>query len=548
MNQPQSPSRRAFTVGAGAALATASFGLSYAQDAQPGKPMPPLLLESYSDQTQLEAARILTRALVEVGFPVTLRPVDFGQLLGKVYDRRDYGAALMGLGAPEDRIDPDFYIRSTYASTGTFNVPGYSSPEYDAPATAQLREFDPVKRRALLHEAQSVYARDLPSWVVCSHSMINPVNKRLFTDFHPSKGIGLEAYHVAPWLSVRPTGAVREVNLATLYRMSSGQLFTEASANGRGFLRFIYDTFLRYDGNQVLQPWAAESYTVVDPVTVDLKIRPGMRWHDGQPVTPADAVFTFNYLVKWKPTFWRAFLASIKGAELLGDNTVRVHLTEPAVTFITTSLAQVTILPEHIWRDVPEKVGVRDPAAWDMIANKGFVGSGPFKFASFEKDVDFHVTANKDHWTGGPKIDGLHYIQAASIEQMKGGMENESIHVIGDGLPLPDGQALAKLPHIDLLVTESGSIISFWLNLRRPLFQDKAIREAMYYAMPRKRIVDIVYGGAGQVGRRSPLPPIFGDLIPADAPGDEYDPARARKILADAGYTWKAGKLVMKEA
>ena len=95
-----------FTAGAGAALAQSTIGLSYAQEAVPGQPMPPLLLESYADQTQLEAARILTRALVEVGFPVTLRPVDFGQLLGKVYGRRDYNFALMGLGAPEDRIDP----------------------------------------------------------------------------------------------------------------------------------------------------------------------------------------------------------------------------------------------------------------------------------------------------------------------------------------------------------------------------------------------------------------------------------------------------------
>jgi peptide/nickel transport system substrate-binding protein len=541
-------SRRLFTAGAAASLAVSRMSLSYAQDAAPGQPMPPLLLESYADQTQLEAGRILTRALVEVGFPVTLRPVDFGQLLGKVYDRRDFNIALMGLGAPEDRIDPDFYIRSTYATTGTFNIPGYSNPDYDKLADAQLQEFDPARRRQLIIDAQRIYARDLPSWVVCSHSMINPVNKRLFKNFVPSKGIGLEAYHVAPWLLVEPIADVREFNLATLYRMSSGQLFTEASANGRGFLRFIYDTFLRYDGQQNLLPWAAESYKVVDPVTIDLKIRPGMTWHDGMPVTPADAVFTFNYLVKWKPTFWRAFLAPIKAAELQDDGTVRVHLNSPAVTFITTSLAQITILPEHIWKNVPEAAGVRDPAAWDMIANKGFVGSGPFKFASFEKDVDFHVTANKGHWTGGPKIDGLHYIQAASIEQMKGGMENQTIHAIGDGLPLPDGQELAKLPHIDLLVTPSGSIVSFWLNMRKPLFQDPAIRQAMYYAMPRKRIVDIVYGGAGQVGRRSPLPPLFDNFIPPDSPGDEYDPERARKILSDAGYTWKSGKLVMKPA
>ena len=346
-----------------------------------------------------------------------------------------------------------------------------------------------------------------------------------------------------------PIADVKEVNLATLYRMSSGQLFTESSANGRGFLRFIYDTFLRYDGTQTLVPWAAESYTVVDPVTIDLKIRGGMTWHDGRPVTSADAVFTFNYLAKWKPTFWQAFLTPLKSAELLPDGTVRVHLTSPTVTFITTSLAQITILPEHIWKDVPEKAGVRDPAAWDMIANNGFVGSGPFKFASFEKDVDFHVTANKQHWTGGPKIDGLHYIQAASIEQMKGGMENQTIHVIGDGLPLPDGQELAKLPHIDLLVTPSGSVVSFWA-------------EPAQTAVPGSgdpggdvlRHAAAAYCGCRLRWRRAGRPP---HAIAADLRYD--DPGRCTRVtstirprqgksLGDAGYTWKAGKLVMKPA
>ena len=81
-------------------------------------------------------------------------------------------------------------------------------------------------------------------------------------------------YHVAPYLALEPVGSLKEVNVATTFRMSSAHPFTERSANGRGFLRFIYDTFLRYDGELNLKPWAAESYKLVNPTTYELKCAP----------------------------------------------------------------------------------------------------------------------------------------------------------------------------------------------------------------------------------------------------------------------------------
>ena len=160
--------------------------------------------------------------------------------------------------------------------------------------------------------------------------------------------------------------------------------------------------------------------------------------------------------------------------------------------------------------------------------------------------MDCHFRANRDHFSGGPKIDGIHYIQASSVEQIVGGMETGSIHIVGDGLTRPDGERLAKNKDIELLVTDSGTVVSFWLDLRRPLFQDRAIRQAMYHALPKKKVLDIVLGGAGSVARRSPIPPVHANWIPSDIPGDEYDLGRARKILADAGYKTSGGRLIMK--
>ena len=110
-----------------------------------------------------------------------------------------------------------------------------------------------------------------------------------------------------------------------------------------------------------------------------------MKWHDGRSVTIEDVQFTFDYLLKWKPPLWQPFMEVIAGSERLGDRSVRVKLKSPAATFMTISMAQITLLPKHIWERVPEQVGVSSPLEWDPTRNDGMIGSGPFKFSRFEK-------------------------------------------------------------------------------------------------------------------------------------------------------------------
>jgi ABC-type transport system substrate-binding protein len=165
-------------------------------------------------------------------------------------------------------------------------------------------------------------------------------------------------------------------------------------------------------------------------------------------------------------------------------------------------------LPKHIWENVPDKVGVKTPMEWDAPAKGGMIGSGPFKFVGFQKDVDCYIQANKQHWTGGPKIDGIHYIQASGIEQLVGGMEAGNIHIVGDGLTLPDGRRLAQRSEIELLTTNSGTVVSFWVDTKQAPFTDKAFRHALYYALPKQKVIDVALG-RGPAGAPLPIPPVF---------------------------------------
>ena len=378
--------------------------MSFAQGAvQSGQPLPPLLMESYPDQMTVEAARVYARDLAEIGIQIDHKPLAFGQILGKVYGRKELVTAMMGFGSPEERLDPDFYLRAIYSTGGAFNAPHYSNPEFDRLAKAQQEEIDPRKRQELIDRAQRILAEDLPSWHVCSRDAINPVTRGSSSNFKPSKALGLEVYHVAPYLELEPAGSVREVNVATTFRMSSAHPFTERSANGRGYLRFIFDTFLRYDGDLNLRPWAAESYKLASPTTYELKLRSGMKWHDGKPVTVEDAKFTFDYLLKTKPPFWDSFMSPVKSAEIVDPSTLRIELNEPSATFTTISLVQIAILPKHVWENVPDKAGVRTPMDWDAPGKGGISAAVPFSFVGFQKDVDCYIRPTSNIGRAGPR-------------------------------------------------------------------------------------------------------------------------------------------------
>jgi ABC-type transport system substrate-binding protein len=131
-------SRRGFVAGALAAPFVPPISVSLAQTVKSGAELPPLLMESYPDQMTVEVARLYIRELEKLGIRVMHKPLAFSQILGKVYGSKDYFSAMMGFGFPEDRLDPDFYVRACLASNSTSNIPHYKNAEFDKYANAQL--------------------------------------------------------------------------------------------------------------------------------------------------------------------------------------------------------------------------------------------------------------------------------------------------------------------------------------------------------------------------------------------------------------------------
>ena len=110
---------------------------------------------------------------------------------------------------------------------------------------------------------------------------------------------------------------------------------------------------LRIGSDGTPQPWAAESYNWIDETTIDVTLRQGMKWHDGNPVTTEDVIFSFSAPadIEMVPMYAR-FVSNIKSMEDLGGGTVRFNLNSANAAFLTSTLAKLNLVSKNIIMDL----------------------------------------------------------------------------------------------------------------------------------------------------------------------------------------------------
>lgn len=298
--------------------------------------------------------------------------------------------------------------------------------------------------------------------------------------------------------------------------------------------------FVRYDAhNQPIPELATEVPTQrnggisKDGTTIIFHLRKGVVWSDGAPFDARDVVFT------WKQVMNPANnVTDRSGWDLIthiatpNPYTAIFHLKEPYAAFLPTfcgsASANPCILPEHILRDAPNLNNVP--------YNSLPVGIGPFKYSSWQRQVQVELVANERYWRGTPKLEKIIF---RVIPDRNTVLTQLMTHEVD--LWYPFGGAyydrVKAIPGIRIL-RRTGYIYNHYdFNMDRPLFKDKAVRQALRYAIDRQLIVDKIGHGIGiiQESPMAPTHPLFDPNI-AKVP---FDLAKANVLLEQAG--WKRG-------
>ncbi len=288
----------------------------------------------------------------------------------------------------------------------------------------------------------------------------------------------------------------------------------------RNAFRPIYDPLLDYDlTTYEVVPALIESYEVsMDGLTWTLNVRQGVTFHDGSPMTAADVVWSFEQALKPEATRTAPLLGFVEGVEAVDDATVVLSLSQP------DQLLNHTMIDIRV-----TKVGADD-------YNANPIGTGPFKFVSWDPNRQLTYERNDAYWVPElPYLDALEIRTVPDSSVLVIQLINGEIDFISSA---PFGQ-IAQLVNGGMVtaVPPDGRAMGFYdiiLNTQRAPFDDPRVRQALSYSLNREALVRSLFGYA--TVQSNPIPrssPAFAE----DAMNyDVRDVERAKELLAEAGY------------
>jgi peptide/nickel transport system substrate-binding protein len=302
-------------------------------------------------------------------------------------------------------------------------------------------------------------------------------------------------------------------------------LATDASSHQIAGL--VYNGLVRYDKNLQLEGELAKSWEIsADGLTITFRLRPGVRWHDGEPFTADDVLFTYRTIIDPKtPTAYAGDFEQVKHAEVVDPLTFRVTYHRP----FAPALASwgLGILPKHLLAgtDITASPLARHP-----------VGTGPYRFVEWKTGTEIVLAANDDYFEGRPYIDRYRYrvipdTATMFLELKAGNLDWMGLTPIQYDRQTnsPDfARRFNKYRYLAFSYTYLG------YNLSHPLFAERTVRQALSYAINKQEIVAGVLLGHGRVATGPYKPDAW--FYNPDVRRYPYDPDQARALLAAAGW------------
>jgi peptide/nickel transport system substrate-binding protein len=296
--------------------------------------------------------------------------------------------------------------------------------------------------------------------------------------------------------------------------------------------QLVWDTLIyRNPASGELLPLLAKSWNWVDDTTLSFTLRDDITWQDGRPLTGADAAYTFSYVadpankipvqtdVNW-----------IKGAEATGPHSFLLHLKAafpPALQFLS---AVLPVLPDGFYG-----AGGTAPPVGKVV------GTGPYRITAFTPGQNIDVELAGKYFTGSPKgqpaISRIRFRTIPDNSTQIAELLSGGVDWIWN-VPVDQAQRLAHSPGITVKSNETMRLSYIQMNAREmgkpnPL-HDVRVRQAVAYAIDREAILKSLIGTGARVPRAACYVTQFG--CEQNVPQYPYDPERAKKLLAEAGY------------
>lgn len=305
-----------------------------------------------------------------------------------------------------------------------------------------------------------------------------------------------------------------------------------ATRAGIWFSKLVWDTLIERDpvSGEYL-PGLAEKWHWIDDTTLEMTLRQGVRFHNGEAFDADDVVYTYNKVSSDKAVKFARFVNWVDHVEKVDPYTIRIH-TRGAFPQAYEFLAQaMPVYPNEYY----EKEGTAG------LSNHP-VGTGPYKVVEMKPGEQYTLVRNDDYTWGNPK--GLAKIRNVVIREIPD-LQTQVAELMSNGIDVTADLASDMVPKLQSVpgveAVQSETIRFFYMGFDaagssgfKPV-TDARVRQAIAHAVNRKSIVDNLMGGAARVVHTPCHPLQFGCQESAAVKYD-FDPDRARTLLAEAGY------------
>jgi len=329
----------------------------------------------------------------------------------------------------------------------------------------------------------------------------------------------------------RPEGPV-EMRVGTTFMLDTTNI--NVSWTSWGIWRLIYDSIVETAGMGVYRPGIAKEWSVADDgVTWTFKIREGMTFHDGSPLTANEVAWSLNWMINVGNDSLSYLWWNLTDVTALDETTLQITTGTP-VGNMEYLLFWAFIVPESAWGQFDN---YDDMSAFSGI--EAMVGSGPFKVTDFVQDEYLILEANEGYWQGKPSVDKLIFQQYATEDAIVQALLAGEVDVV-ELVPGTAVPTLLSKDNVKVEVMQGHALDTLAINSHEDGTQpeslnDPIVRKAIEYAIDRQKLIDVAYLGYADPGKTMIAPSLI-DWHNADIDYISFDLEEANRILDEAGY------------
>jgi ABC-type transport system substrate-binding protein len=318
-------------------------------------------------------------------------------------------------------------------------------------------------------------------------------------------------------------------------------LYAYSSETDKEITELVFSSLFSYDSQGNIVPDLVEDYRMGDSGrTIEFSIRENVKWHDNQPLTIDDVIFTLNLVQD--PNYLSPLRANFQGVETekMSDFKALLRMKQPYSGFFE-NLTNLKILPRHIWKDIPASQ-IMTSTELNLLSP---VGSGPYVVKNVEQGKDKTIKSisleiNKKYYGEKPHIKKFEFVFFNKKEDLATALKKGAVDL---GLLETAGEYdLSQFKGSNVYMVKTPNYYSlFYNNAKKPL-DDEETRKALDMALNKEEILEKAIAKNGEIVNSPILPGFYGFNQPENV--STFNPDEAKNILKGQGFEEKDGTMV----